>query len=80
MINKPQLSSATFTFSQEGNTSGTTEEYEELIIEADSSLGIDADGDAFYVFKTEGWSIDEVDELKELTDRIALILPKKVKK
>ena len=69
-MNKPELIKASFTFSQEGNTNGTTSEYEDLIIECESSLGIDHDKGCFYVLKTEGWSIDNVDELQELLNRV----------
>jgi hypothetical protein len=42
-----------------------------LTIECESSLGIDNDEGCFYVLKTDtGWSIDSVNELQELFDRI----------
>ena len=68
---KPKLSRASFDFSQEGNCNGTTDEVELLTIECDSSLGIDNDEGCFYVLKTEtGWSIDSVQDLQDLFDRI----------
>lgn len=66
-----KLDRCSFTFTQEGNGNGTTEEYEELIIECEASLGIDNDDGCFYVLKTTtGWSMDSVDELQKLFDRI----------
>lgn len=66
-----KLERCSFTFSQEGNGNGTTDEYEELIIECEASLGIDNDEGCFYVLKTTtGWSMDSVDELQKLFDRI----------
>ena len=68
---KPKLNRASFDFSQEGNCNGTTDEVELLTIECDSSLGIDNDEGCFYVLKTEtGWSIDSVQDLQDLFDRI----------
>jgi hypothetical protein len=66
-----KLERCSFTFNQEGNGNGTTEEYEELVIECESSLGIDNDDGCFYVLKTTtGWSMDKVDDLQSLFDRI----------
>jgi hypothetical protein len=66
-----KLERCSFTFTQEGNGNGTTEEYEELIIECEASLGIDNDDGCFYVLKTTtGWSMDSEDELQKLFDRI----------
>jgi hypothetical protein len=70
MIDKPKLIKCCFTFDQEGNGNGTTEEIETLTIECESSLGIDNDEGCFYVLRTEGWSIDSVKDLQELFDRI----------
>lgn len=66
---KPQLESATFNFSQEGNCIGP-EDVESIEIKCESSLGIDRDEGCFYIIKTQGWSIDNVQELQELFDRI----------
>ena len=70
MNDKPKLIKCSFTFDQEGNGNGTTEEIETLTIECESPLGIDNDEDCFYVLRTEGWSIDSVKDLQELFDRI----------
>jgi hypothetical protein len=71
---KPKLLKCSFTFDQEGNGNGTTEETEILTIECEASLGIDNDEGCFYVLKTEGWSIDNVNELQELFDRIQKVI------
>jgi hypothetical protein len=69
-MEKPTLHSAKFVFSQEGNTCGTTEEYEELEIELDAPSTIDGPDDCFFVIRTTtGWSMDSLDELKELIDK-----------
>ena len=70
MNDKPELERCSFTFNQEGNSNGTTGKFEILTIECESPLGIDNDEGCFYVLKTEGWSIDNVNELQELFDRI----------
>jgi hypothetical protein len=71
---KPKLLKCSFTFDQEGNGNGTTDEIEILTIECEASLGIDNDKGCFYVLKTEGWSIDNVNELQELFDRIQKVI------
>jgi hypothetical protein len=71
---KPKLLKCSFTFDQEGNGNGTTEETEILTIECEASLGIDNDGGCFYVLRTEGWSIDSINELQELFDRIQKVI------
>jgi len=62
------LESATFNFSQEGNC--VDGEAELLEIRCESSLGIDRDGGCFFILKTEGWSVDSLEELQVLFDRI----------
>jgi hypothetical protein len=71
---KPKLLKCSFAFDQEGNGNGTTDEIETLIIECEASLGIDNDEGCFYVLKTEGWSIDSVNELQELFYRIQKVI------
>lgn len=65
----PLLEKATFEFSQEGNCIDP-DAAEFLEVRLESSLGIDNDRGCFYVLKTEGWSIDSVDDLQKLFDRI----------
>ena len=73
-MNKPQLEKCSFQFSQESNVNGSTYDMELLDISCESSLGIDNDGECFYVLKTEGWSIDDLSDLQELIDRISKVI------
>ena len=73
----PRLDKCSFTFNQTGNCNGTTDYYEELVIECESSLGIDNDEGCFYVLRTStGWSMDKVDDLQVLFDRIQKAIKK----
>jgi len=72
---KPILERVTVEFSQEASCV-TKEEYETLIIECESSLGIDRDKDCFFILKTEGWAIDGVEDLQKLFDRIQKVIKK----
>ena len=65
-MEKPNLFKATFEFIQDGNTDGTTEDIESITIECE---GLDASG-CYYVLRTNGWSINNTDELKELIERV----------
>jgi hypothetical protein len=67
---KPKLESCYFTFTQEGNCNGTTDEIEELTIGCESSLGIDNDEGCYFVLRTKGWSMDNIEELRPLLERI----------
>lgn len=70
-MEKPLLEEAKFEFSQGGNCMSHKDDAEFLEIKCLSDLGIDrTEGNCFYVLKTEGWSIDSVDELQDLFDRI----------
>jgi hypothetical protein len=71
------LERATFEFSQDGNCISDSDQYEFLTVECESSLGIDRDGGCFYVLKTEKWSIDSVEDLQKLFDRIQAVIIKK---
>lgn len=52
------------TMSQDGNTIGTTEEYEDLTIELETQLPGD---EPFFVIKTSsGWSFDAPKELEHI--------------
>ncbi len=66
------LEEASFKFSQDANC--LSNEYESLEIEAQSSLGIDRDNDCFFVLKTEKWSVDGVEDLEKLFNRIRKIV------
>ena len=66
---KPELTKASFVFTQEGNTEGTTSEFEEITIDYE----VVGDEGGFFVLRTEGWSVDSVEELEELFNRIRKI-------
>jgi hypothetical protein len=68
------LEEATFRFSQDANCLSDQDEYEFLEIEAKSSLGIDRDNDCFFVLKTNKWSIDSVEDLEKLFNRIKKVI------
>ncbi len=74
MSDKPQLESASYKFTQLGNCNGSAGDYESLTIDFESSLGLDLDEGGYFVLKTEGWSIDEVQDLEELFNRIRTIV------
>jgi len=71
------LERATFEFSQEANCLSHRDASESLIIECESSLGIDRDEGCFYVLKTESWSIDNEQDLKRLFERIQKVIKNK---
>lgn len=68
------LEEATFRFSQDANCLSDQDEYEFLEIEAKSSLGIDRDNDCFFILKTDKWSIDSVEDLEKLFNRIKKVI------
>lgn len=70
MEEEPFLERIQYTFSQEGNTLGTTNEYEEITITVESTCGsIDKEG-GFFVIKTDGWSVNSISDLKDLFNRV----------
>ena len=73
-MEKPELMTMTFNFSQEANCVNENRENENLEIQCHSDLGIDYNGGFFMVLKTEGWSIDSLDDLKTLVERIERVL------
>jgi hypothetical protein len=67
---RAELDTVTFTFTQATNcVDGPSNDIETLVIEAKSSLGIDGDGGAFYVLKTQQWAVDDSSEISELVRR-----------
>jgi hypothetical protein len=67
---RADLETVTFTFSQTTNcVDGPSNDIEILTVEAKSSLGIDGDGGAFYVLRTQQWAVDGADEINELVKR-----------
>lgn len=75
-MEKPKLEKMQFDFSQDGNCNAGSDFTEFLTIECESSLGIDNDKDCFFILKTEKWSIDKVEELEELFNRIRRVINK----
>lgn len=73
MEEEPKLDRATFEFSQTSNCV-SEKEYETITIECESSLGIDNDEGCFYVLKTDGWAVDDEQDLKKLFDRIYKVI------
>jgi hypothetical protein len=67
------LEEAKFRFSQDANCLSDNE-YEFIEVKAQSSLGIDRDGECFFVLKTEAWSIDNVEDLDKLFNRIRKVV------
>lgn len=75
MEEKPQLEEATFKFSQEANCLSSEDEFEEVEIRLVSSLGVDREkNNYFWILKTDGWAINNTDDLKSLFARIEKIL------
>lgn len=75
MEEQPMLESATFDFSQEGNCVDAAD-VETLEIRCESSLGLDRDEGCFYILNTRAWSINSVDDLQILFNRIQKLLKK----
>lgn len=74
-MSKPQLFECSFTFTQGTNCNGSTQSVEQLTITCESSLGIDDDGECYYVLRTDtGWSVDSASELQDLFDRIDKVI------
>ena len=70
-MGKIDLDKVIFEFTQEENCmSNDMGGVESLTIECTSDLGITNTDGAFFVLKTEQWSIDGVDDLKLLFDKI----------
>jgi hypothetical protein len=69
--NKPKLERVVFTFVQESNcVDNQNDDWEELEVRCESSLGIDYDNDCFFILKTEQWSVDSKREFDEMLSRI----------
>jgi hypothetical protein len=76
-MEKPELHRMTFEFSQEANCVNKNRDYETLEIQCYSDLGIDYNGGFFMVLKTKCWSIDSIDDLKALVERIERVMEAK---
>ena len=62
-MDKPEVGKITKELIQEGNTLGTTDETEVLIIDFEYQLPGD---EPFMVIKSDGWSIDGAEEFSKL--------------
>ena len=61
------LNKITYDFSQEGNTDGTTDRYEELVVEVQGPSGSILEEGGYLVLRTPtGWSINNLEELTDL--------------
>jgi hypothetical protein len=66
-----KLDKVTFEFTQEEHCCSTDMNgIETLTIECMSDMGISDSEGAFYVLKTEQWAINDMNELKQLFDKI----------
>jgi hypothetical protein len=56
---------------QNGNTLGTTESVESLQVSFESETFLDEEDQGFMVIKTNGWSVDSVEQLASLLNAVA---------
>lgn len=68
------LERASFEFSQDGNCLKGDDFTEFIRIECESDIGIDRMNDCFFVIKTDSWSIDNVEDLEKLFNRIKKVI------
>lgn len=69
----PNLMHLEARFSQEGNTLGTTEEYEQIIIKAEYRLppsSGEEDQCFFTIHSADGWSVDNPEEMAVLIESV----------
>jgi hypothetical protein len=71
------LEEATFRFSQDPNCLDDDGQYEFLEVKAQSSIGIDRDGDCFFTISTEKWSVDSAEDFKKIFERIYKVIETK---
>jgi len=65
-----------YSFSQEGNTLGTTDEVEELTITVEAPLGDIRNDGGFLVIQTStGWSINEPHDLLDILNTVRRGIP-----
>lgn len=56
-----------YEFSQEGNTDGTTEDWEEMTIEVQGCHKCITEGDGYLVLRTKtGWSVNSTADFEEM--------------
>lgn len=71
---KPTLYKVTYSFYQEGNTDGTTDETEELIVEVEGVFDVIEEGGYMVMRTSTGWSISNKEELNYIFDIISKTL------
>ena len=65
-MKRPEITKISVDFVQDGNTLGTTDEFESLTLDIQFQLGEDG---PFYVLTTNtGWSFDRPEELQKLVN------------
>jgi len=64
------LENACFEFSQDANCLSDKEDMESITIVCEDSLGVDRGEGCFFILKTEGWSVNGVEDLEKLFNRI----------
>jgi hypothetical protein len=71
-MDKPYLEEIVYKFTQDGNTDGTTDNYEELTVTVQASTGsIDIDGGYLVIRTPTGWSIDSSSELLDILTTVS---------
>ena len=75
-MEKPTLERMEFEFSQDGNCISGSDDSEFITITCENDLGIDRGDGCFFILKTEKWSIDGVEDLEELFNRIRKVIKK----
>lgn len=79
-MNSTWLNKITYNFTQEGNTDGTTNEFEELIVEVEGPVGSILEEGGYLVLRTPtGWSINNLEELTDLLKIVEAGVPCKQK-
>lgn len=68
-MENPLLHYVKFCFTQEGNTDGTTNDVEELIVEVEG-LDILKDGGYVVLRTSTGWSINELEDLNYIFEQV----------
>lgn len=68
-MENPLLQYVKFYFTQEGNTDGTTNDVEELIVEVEG-LDILKDGGYIVLRTSTGWSINEGEDLNYIFEQV----------
>ena len=76
-MDRPILGKIIYEFCQDGNTDGTTAEYEELNIEVEGCFDIPSDGGYMVIRTKTGWSINNPEEFASLLALVNAGVPAK---